>query len=164
MRQRRARLTKVSVANDGTLLAPGDASHGGGEVPAKGDAVSADGTRVAFMNDTANGQNIYLRTNIGQEQSKVEGTGASERCTEPGRACTVEVSASQRTTGPPEPEQQALLWGASADDSKVFFTSCAKLTDDSTAVVPSGGCTPSLMLASGKPYRQRSVRVRPAER
>jgi hypothetical protein len=62
-------------------------------------------------------------------------TGGGE-CTVPADACTVEVSASQRTAGP-GPQSTSIngngaarYWGASADGSKVFFTSHQELTND----------------------------------
>jgi hypothetical protein len=48
-----------------------------------------------------------------------------------GDACTIEVSASQRFLQTnPAGTQRARFWGASADGSKVFFTSDAELTED----------------------------------
>jgi WD40-like Beta Propeller Repeat len=57
-------------------------------------------------------------------------------CTESAQACTVEVSASQRTGGAGAQgadlngSGSARYWGASADGSKVFFTSDQELTND----------------------------------
>jgi hypothetical protein len=101
-------------------------------------SVSADGSRVFFTYPweprQTRDEQLYVRE-------------AGER--------TVEVSASQRTdcnvqrkeaepgyvcSGTPEPDpagpQQARYWGASTDGSRVFFTSCAKLTNDARAVGP----------------------------
>jgi hypothetical protein len=47
---------------------------------------------------------------------------------------TTWISASQRTTPDPGGEKPAELLGITPDGSKAFFTSCEKLTDDSTAV------------------------------
>jgi hypothetical protein len=47
---------------------------------------------------------------------------------------TVKVSASQRTIPDPNGTKAAAFMSASSDGSIVFFTSCEKLTDDSTAV------------------------------
>jgi hypothetical protein len=55
---------------------------------------------------------------------------AGGECTTSGDACTVKVSASQRTVPDPHGPQEALYWGASADGSRAFFTSRAELTDD----------------------------------
>jgi hypothetical protein len=78
----------------------------------------------------------------------------SEDCSVAGDACTVEVSASQRTnpiTGDPEPDpndhtttyngeaklRPARYWGASADGSRVLFTSRAELTNDANTAADS---------------------------
>jgi hypothetical protein len=55
---------------------------------------------------------------------------AGGECTDPADACTIEVSASQRTAPDPVGLQPALYRGASADGSRVFFTSKAELTED----------------------------------
>jgi hypothetical protein len=94
-------------------------------------AVSADGMRV-FMTSPgeagAPNRQLYVREN---------------------NTMTVDVSASQRTDcadhsscsgtmeADPHGPQSARYWGANVDGSRVFFTSCEKLTDDSTAVAPS---------------------------
>jgi hypothetical protein len=80
-------------------------------------SVSADGSVVFFTgpntdaDDTPDRQ-LYVREN---------GTR------------TIEVSKSQRTPEDPSGPQSARFQGASLDGSQVFFTSCAKLTDDATA-------------------------------
>jgi hypothetical protein len=101
-------------------------------------AVSADGSRVFFtggekqnpgQQDPALGQ-LYLREN--PEQPPVD----ESDCSVPGDACTIEVSASQRTNanGEPEPDpsgvKPAYFRDASADGSRVFFTSRSELTSD----------------------------------
>jgi hypothetical protein len=74
-------------------------------------AVSSDGSRVFF---TAGGTGqLYVREN-----------GTS----------TVQVSASQGTTPDPNGTEPATFMAATPDGSHVFFLSCEKLTDDSTAV------------------------------
>jgi hypothetical protein len=73
--------------------------------------ISRDGSRV-FFTAAGTGQ-LYLRE---------DGT------------TTTQVSASQRTTPDPNGERPAAFLAATPDGSKVFFTSCEKLTDDSTAV------------------------------
>ena len=76
---------------------------------------------------------LYVRVNVEKPQSPMSGNG----CTVATDACTIEVSASQKTNGsgpggtdPHGPKQSAEYWGASADGSKVFFTSTAELTND----------------------------------
>jgi hypothetical protein len=82
-------------------------------------AVSTDGSRVFF---TAGGTaQLYVREND---------------------ATTVQVSASQRTVPDPNGPKPAAFMAATPDGSKVFFTSCEKLTNDSTAVsTASSSCT-----------------------
>jgi hypothetical protein len=98
-------------------------------------ATSEDGSRVYFTSPAyregggggeAAGQ-LYVRTNIGQPQSVLDGEGG---CTEPIKACTIEVSASRREPEDPAGPKSARYWGASADGSKVFFTSDSELTED----------------------------------
>jgi hypothetical protein len=124
-------------------------------------AVSADGTRAFFTagegeeRKEAAGQ-VFVRENPEQPQSPYVGG----KCAVSSDACTVELSASQRTdcnvqrkikepgfvcTGAPEPDpndhaeptngdphglRPARYWSASADGSRVFFTSAVELTDD----------------------------------
>ncbi|HEV3070533.1 MAG TPA: hypothetical protein VGY76_03795 [Solirubrobacteraceae bacterium] len=73
--------------------------------------ISSDGSRV-FFTAGETGQ-LYVRKN-----------GAS----------TVQVSASQRTVPDPNGIKPAAFMAATPDGSRVFFTSCQKLTNDSTAV------------------------------
>jgi len=123
-------LIHVDIANSGEAMAgePGSSGlHNLYEVEAW-HAVSSDASRIFF---TSEGQ-VYVRENAEREQSPVE----AGRCTMSADACTVEVSASQKTngTGPggadPNGPQSARYWGASVEGSKVFFTSTAELTDD----------------------------------
>jgi hypothetical protein len=88
-------------------------------------SVSADGSQVFFTGpDTASAETP-------DRQLYVREDGAS----------TVEVSKSQRTPEDPAGPQSARFWGASVDGSRVFFTSCAKLTDDATASTEAKGPT-----------------------
>ena len=96
-------------------------------------AVSADGERVFFYaegelepRNAYRGGNLYLRENAAQSPSALEG----EKCTEPAKACTVQVDAKQGGAGPSGGGH--FQW-ASTDGSKVFFTDESKLTADSTA-------------------------------
>jgi hypothetical protein len=104
--------------------------------------VSADGSRIFF---TGVEDQLYLRKNADRPQSPIGGQG---ECTVPTDACTVKVSASQKTNGAgpggtdPSGPQRAHYWDASADGSVVYFSSCEQLTNDSTAV-SSGGCEQS---------------------
>jgi hypothetical protein len=119
------KLSLTSVTPEGEPMESAEA--GGGQQPGRDNipsrdtdswrSVSADGTRVIFTGPDTNGaetpdRQLYVREN-----------GAS----------TVEVSKSQRSSEDPAGPQSARFQGASVDGSRVFFTSCAKLTDDSTA-------------------------------
>lgn len=74
-------------------------------------AVSADGSRVFFYTEG----NLYVRENAYEEQSAVDAGG---QCTEPAKACTVQLDASQ--AGGPGGGGK-FMW-ASTSGSKVFFT------------------------------------------
>jgi hypothetical protein len=119
------RKVPVTIANNGE----GTGAVGGGSQTWH--AVSEDGSRIIF---TA-GDTIYQRINTGvkvepepeREQSKLN---AKEECTEPAKACTIAVSASQRTEPDPHGPQPAQYWTASTNGSKIFFTSNEELTND----------------------------------
>jgi hypothetical protein len=137
-------LSQVDIAPEGTTLLSGagagaafrteDRGEPGGSAP-KGNmrhAVSEDGLRVFFpavaeVDGKNVGQQLFVRENPEQPQSQVNGEG---KCTVPADACTIEVSASQRETPDPHGPQRALFQGASADGSRVFFTSNAELTEN----------------------------------
>ena len=55
---------------------------------------------------------------------------AGGECTEAAKACTIDISASQRASSDTNGLQAARYWGASANGARVFFTSDAELTDD----------------------------------
>jgi hypothetical protein len=133
-------LSEVDVANDRS----GIRAHVGG-MPSFGHsimtndrwhAVSDDGLRVFFTDveeGTADYEQLYVRENPEQLQSAL---GLQGECTESGKACTVEVSASQKTNGSglggtdPHGPQPAEYLEASVEGSKVFFDSRAELTED----------------------------------
>jgi hypothetical protein len=76
-------------------------------------AMSEDGSRIVFgtpPETQPDGAQIYLREN-GQ---------------------TIEVSASQRATPDPSGSMPPTFWAASADGSKIYFSSPTALTDDAT--------------------------------
>jgi hypothetical protein len=129
-------LSEVDVANDGSRIrahAGGFGGRSGGTVFMRADewhAVSDDGLRVFFTDvedGTADYGQLYVRENPEQPQSAL---GLQGECTESGKACTVEVSASQRTTADSHGPQDAEYLGASVDGSKVFFDSRAELTNN----------------------------------
>jgi hypothetical protein len=78
-------------------------------------AISSDGSRVFWTGPESHESQLYMHE-VGV-----------------GGARTVEVSASQKSGGG-GPSAPAVYWTASADGSLVYFTSCAQLTNDSTAV------------------------------
>lgn len=94
-------------------------------------AFSTDGKAVYFT--AAGTGQLYLRKNPGQKQSKLDLGG---KCTEPVLACTIRVSASEKTNGiipsgeDPGGPRPAAFMGAAADGSVSFFTSSEKLTND----------------------------------
>lgn len=104
-------LRLVTILPDGTP-APMGGSPGGPIGAPTPTAMSEDGSRIVFG---ADGQ-IYLREN---------GTR------------TVLVSGSKRSAPDPNGPSQPAFWGASADGSKVFFSSQEALTDDATVGVVS---------------------------
>ncbi len=113
-------------------------TRGAGGKPSAGDvwhAVSANASRVFFtaiQKSEGLGGQLYVREN----------PTSPENCAVAGDACTVEVSASQRTGphGEPDPDPHGSrldgeprvprYWGANAEGSKVFFTSRVELTND----------------------------------
>jgi hypothetical protein len=100
------------------------ASGGNIEISEDGDRViSADGSRVTWTN--------VSEENGGPTQLYMHESTASG-------ARTVNISASQRTPEDPAGREAAIYWTASADGGEVFFTSCRKLTNDSTA--DAAGC------------------------
>ena len=133
-------LTLAGLLNDGTTP-PGGAELGAlatGNPTYRRDnnAVAADGSYVF----TAKGSGeIYMRRNPTQPQSAVVVNGAGKReCTEPAKACTLELSATEKDNGKgtggsdAAGHQPANFMTATPDGSRVFFTSSEKLTDDAT--------------------------------
>jgi hypothetical protein len=90
-------------------------------------AVSADGSRVFF----GASNHLYLRVNAAEEQSQVSGSAVDgSQCTEPAKACTVQLDAPQ---GGAVGGGQAGFQLATPDGSRAFFTDAGRLTVDSTA-------------------------------
>jgi hypothetical protein len=94
-------------------------------------AISADGSR-AFFTGAGTGD-LYMRANPTEPQSELDGEG---KCAEVAKACTTQISASQKTegNGPNGTElggpRPAAFMSATPDGSKVFFTSSEELTND----------------------------------
>jgi hypothetical protein len=106
-----------------TQPAPG-AEVGAGLNLTEPHALSADGSRLVWREAT--GAGLFLRLNIGQEQSALSG----ETCTEPTKACTLQIDASE---GGPDAGGEGHFLTASTDGSKIYFADQQKLTPDSTA-------------------------------
>jgi hypothetical protein len=112
-------------------------------------AISSDGSKIFWTDRTATAHNLL---GIGQIYMRENATR------------TVPISASQRTDcadhnpcgGTPEPDpngpQGGMFWTASADGSKVFFTSCEQLTNDSTAVSTSDGTNEPCTGTDSQPF------------
>lgn len=89
--------------------------------------LSRDASSVVFT-AAATGQ-IYMRINPTAGQSATNAEGA---CTEPEKACTIQISAPEPGVVDPEGEKPAALIGATRDGSEVLFLSEADLTADAT--------------------------------
>jgi virginiamycin B lyase len=93
-------------------------------------AIAANGD--IYFTAAGTGQ-LYLRENPTQPQSALNGQG---ECSEAQKACTIQVSATEKTNGQGPNgsdrggSQAAALMGASEDGSLAFFTSPEQLTDD----------------------------------
>jgi hypothetical protein len=102
--------------------------------------ISADGSRIFWSTVESEAEErfapkaLYVRESDTQPQSPI---GPKGECTVPTDACTVQVDASQ---GPLGTSGGGRFWTASSDGSKVFFTDCKRLTNDSTAVFTVTGC------------------------
>jgi hypothetical protein len=82
------------------------------------------------------GGGYYVNDAISRDGSKVFFTaaGSGQLYVREGGTSTTRVSASQASVPDPSGSKPAVYMGATPDGSKVFFASCEKLTDDSTAV------------------------------
>ncbi len=103
-------------------------NNNGEDIGGRDTGISANGLHLYFDS----GGSVYLRENAEQTQSPVSGGG---ECTVTKDACTIEVSASQKTDGygpkGVDPNRGSASYaGASANGSKVFFTSDQELTND----------------------------------
>jgi hypothetical protein len=95
---------------------------------------------------------LYTQNTISRDGSKVIFTsagGTRQLYLREDGTKTARISASQRTVPDPNGEKPALFMAATPDGSKVFFASCEKLTDDSTAVSNGEGrCAPESFVQS----------------
>jgi hypothetical protein len=81
-------------------------------------------------------RSYYTQNTISRDGSKVFFTtaGSSQLYVREDGSETTKISASQRSTPDPNGEKPAAFLDATPDGSTIFFASCEKLTDDSTAV------------------------------
>ena len=89
--------------------------------------LSADASRLFFT--SAADKQLYVRINPLAPQSPLDPQG---NCTDPAKACTLQVSKSQAAVPDPT-EQPAAFAEATPDGRYVFFMSAGRLTDDATA-------------------------------
>ncbi len=148
-------LSLVSVDPAGNPIDPGTAgqgaevgAHESGSTTGRGTemhAVSSDASRVLF---TADGPPTGYACSSGAPDCS--GTLYLRQGLDSPSPSTLEVSASEATTPDPNGPLPAEFRGASADTKYIFFTSCERLTDDSTATtdVP-GDCKPNDSLGIG---------------
>lgn len=134
----------ASAMNDGAAPAEGASAgpyawfgnNSGGAIgkyyTQQGNVLAVDGSRLWFT--SGEGQ-IYLRRNPAAPQSPRNAAG---ECTVPADACTVHVSATQKTNGagPGGTDlagtRKAAFMSAAVDGSAALFTSPEKLTNDAT--------------------------------
>jgi hypothetical protein len=128
--------------NDRDNAGAGIAGH---QFPAGEHVVSENGSRVFFTAGETHSQWENAEESFGQLYVRENPAAPSEDCSISGDACTVEISASQRTNGNGEPDPDpndpataedpggvrvAMFWGANKEGTKVFFTSRAELTSE----------------------------------
>ena len=156
---------QVNILPDGEPEQVPTASFGapateGENFPDLTDDISTDGTRVFWSTSIHSKETgsegyglvpkaLYVRENDAMPQSPI---GHGGECLDSGDACTIQVDAGEPAcvkAGECE-SGGGRFWGASSDGSRVFFTDCAKLTADSTAV-PGKQCV-RLVDDSNQPY------------
>jgi hypothetical protein len=138
--------------------------------PETSNVISSDGSRIYWsaVEAVAVGSEyeerpkaLYVRENDTQPQSKIVG----ERCSEPAKACTVQVDASGLPGTEKEKEEMGgsgAFWTASSNGSKVFFTDEKPLTAESTAEVGAPDLYEyDLEAADGERLSDLSVPVKP---
>lgn len=94
-----------------------------------GQKISGYGLAAGTTVTAVGSETLTLSAPADVSASEVALTGGGE-CTETSKACTLDVSASQRAVPDDHGLRTARYWGASSDGSKVFFTSKAELTED----------------------------------
>jgi virginiamycin B lyase len=120
-------ISLAGILPDGSTPANGSIAGGTGlEYIQDEHAIAADGS--VYFSEPKGGQ-LYLRENpTAPETTQKDAKG---NCVpDPLLACTVHVSASQRTVADPGGTLPVTFQGASADGSTAFFTSSEELTDN----------------------------------
>jgi DNA-binding beta-propeller fold protein YncE len=127
-----AALRLLSVLPDGEPAPPKSAPVVGSTPFNQRNTISADGSRVVWSEPFEGKHHIYLRFNATAPQSAVFGSAVDgSQCTEPDKACTVELDALQGGTG--FGAVAPVFQFASADGSRVLFTDLQQLTPGSGA-------------------------------
>lgn len=129
-------LSLVGVLPDGSP-APGGAVVGRGVMPGGTAALNNQQFTRRAVSDA--GTRVYF-TSPATPTGVQDGTQGEIYLRELGRP-TVQVSASQRGVPDPGGDQPARFATGARDGSAVVFTSCEKLTDDSTAAATEPDCT-----------------------
>ena len=146
---------QVNISPDGqpevtpvaSFGAPATSEYADESLPDLSNDISADGSRVFWTTSVPSKERqyvfvpkaLYVRKNDAMPQSPI---GPGGECTDSGDACTLQVDAGERAcvrAGQCE-SGGGRFWGASTTGSRVFFSDCAKLTVDSTAI-PGEQCT-----------------------
>lgn len=119
-----------SVAGQGTNPVGSDRGAGFGYTE---NTMSSDGSRVIFegppLDDESSqgcSEGSHCEQYKGNLYMRIDG------------ATTVQLNASERSTSDPKGPGPARFWGATADDSKVFFTAQEALTDDAKGITEGG--------------------------
>lgn len=133
------KVSLVSVLPDGTPVegelanAPNDGAHGSAPFT---HSISATGNRLFFYVFEAGGEKgaLYARLNpMAPQSALVPGSSKvnGEQCSEPAKACTVELDAA--APGAEGPSGKGVFLDASANGSRIFFADESRLTTDSKA-------------------------------
>jgi hypothetical protein len=140
----------LSAATTGRME-PGEPISAVGPAPfTVGQKIAGDGIPSGTTIEKAEAGTLTLSQRAASSGSEVA-LNAGGECTVPTDACTINVSSSQRLSSNPAGVRPVRYWGASADGSRVFFSSSAELTED--AYTGPGGSGANLYeydLATGK--------------
>ncbi len=101
----------------------------GPEPFATGETITGDGVPAGTRVTAIRPGSLTLSNSAASSGTDVA-LNAGGNCTVATDACTIDVSAAQRLRANSPGRQPARYWGASADGSRVFFSSAADLTED----------------------------------